>query len=461
MKTKKRNSILIFLVCFLLAACNSDSQPAGIREVDENSPTKLGENYNQSNDDTAIPKSEKHQGEKENQKVVETKTEDTETEKLQLYIKNMTLEEKVGQVFIVAFRKNNQDQPVRILEPEIKQQIQKYYPGGVILFNENIDTIPQTRKLISDMQSASKIPLFVAVDEEGGRVSRLNSSSKMHATKLPGNGVLGKTEDIGLAYQVGILLGRELSSLGFNMNFAPVADINTNPRNIVIGSRAFGSDPEKVGAMVHAVVKGLQQQNISAVLKHFPGHGDTELDTHQQAVVVNHHKKRLEQVEFVPFRKGIEAGADGVMTAHIQVPKITEQLLPATLSKEILTGILRKGLGHRYLIITDALEMGAIANYWTSGQAAVLAFKAGADILLMPASFEEAYLGLLSAVKSGEISEKRLDESVLRILQIKQKRKVLEMNSSDHSVNDPERILGNEQHQAIVKKILEKAAGKQ
>jgi beta-N-acetylhexosaminidase len=369
-------------------------------------------------------------------------------------LQTMTLEEKVGQLFIVAFRKDNIGRSLHHLNENTKQQIQNYKLGGVILFSENIDSIPQTVKLIEDMQNVAKTPMFISVDEEGGRVSRLGKSNKMHSTKLPSNKITGSANDPNLAYEVGKILGAELSTLGFNMNFAPVADINTNRQNPVIGDRAFGSNTYDVSLMVSKEVQGIQEHNICAVLKHFPGHGDTSLDTHLGQVVVNHDMRRLEQVEFVPFKSGIDAGADGVMAAHIMLPGITEESVPASLSKEILTDILRNKLNYNGLIITDSLEMKAISSYWTPSEAALKAFTAGADIILMPASLDKAYNSILDAVSSGEIPESRLDESVKRILDIKLKRKILERYKSGLNPDD---VLGSEEHLNIVKKIKEKA----
>ncbi|MFZ5985833.1 MAG: glycoside hydrolase family 3 protein [Bacillota bacterium] len=380
--------------------------------------------------------------------------EDKSSDIIAALINTMTLEEKVGQLFIAAFRKNIDGKPVHFLDGNTKSKIEKYHLGGVILFSENIDTIPQTTKLINDLQKASKVPMFIAVDEEGGRVSRIGKNARMHATWLPSSSVIGLTEDPGLAYEAGVVLGRELSSLGFNMNFAPVADVNTNPNNPVIGERSFGSHPEKVGLMVQEMVKGLQDQNVCSVLKHFPGHGDTSFDSHLGRVVIDHNMKRLRQIELVPFEKGIRAGADGVMSAHIVTPRITFEDLPATLSGKILTGLLRDELKHKKLIITDALEMKAISSYWTSSQAAVMAFKAGADIILMPASMDSAYDGILSAVESGDITEDRLNESVKRILEVKLERKILE---GRRDTLNPEEILGSEEHLRLVEKIIQKA----
>ncbi|MDQ2087119.1 beta-N-acetylhexosaminidase [Herbivorax sp. ANBcel31] len=340
-------------------------------------------------------------------------------------IKSMTLEEKIGQLFIAAFRKNEQGNNLYFLDEYTKRQIKEFKLGGVILFSENINTIDQTTNLIDNIQSVSNIPMFISVDEEGGRVSRIGSNSKMGITKLPSAQEIGETNNPDLAYQIGNKLGTELSSLGFNMNFAPVADVNTNPENPVIGDRAFGSNPQKVGIMVENIALGMQNQNVSAVLKHFPGHGDTSKDSHKGSVVIEHDIQRLHDIELVPFKKGISAGVDAIMTAHIIVPEVDSDKLPATLSKNILTDLLRKELEYDGLIITDALEMKAIKNHWNCSEASIMALKAGADILLMPDSLEEAYNSILNAVVDGYITEDRIDQSVRRILEVKHKRGIL------------------------------------
>jgi len=356
---------------------------------------------------------------------LEPTPEHSEVDVIDSLISSMTLGEKVGQLFIVAFRKDEKGNNVYEINEHIKNQIEEFKIGGVILFSENIDTIDQTSSLIESMQSASKIPLFISVDEEGGRVSRLGSNPKMGITKLPSAQKIGEANDPDFAYQLGNKLGSELYTLGFNMNFAPVADVNTNPKNPVIGDRAFGSDPQKVGIMVEQIVKGIQEQDISAVLKHFPGHGDASKDSHEGAVIMEHDIERLKNVELVPFRNGISAGADAIMTAHIILPKIDSDNLPATLSKKILTGLLREELNYDGLIITDALEMNAIKKHWSCDKASVMAFKAGADVLLMPDSLEKAYNGILNAVINGDITEDTIDKSLHRILKVKYKRGIL------------------------------------
>lgn len=337
----------------------------------------------------------------------------------------MSLEDKIGQLFIVAFRKDMQGNGIEELDKEIKMMIGKYNFGGIILFSENINSNAQTKKLIEDIQLISKVPSFIAIDEEGGKVSRLTHSPNMKATKLPGNGAIGKSGNTQNAYDTAKIIANELTELGFNLNFAPVADINTNPNNPVIGDRSFGSDPEMVAAMTAAMTRGFQENGVSATLKHFPGHGDTSFDTHTGAVSVSHDLERLRQVELIPFESGIQEGADAIMTAHIQVPNVTGDNVPSTFSHYMLTEILRKELGFKKLIITDSLEMKAITDYYTHEEAAVAAINAGADILLIPANIPKAYDALMEAIKKGEISEERINESVVRILRIKQERNII------------------------------------
>lgn len=375
----------------------------------------------------------------------------SETENIGIMLSGMTVEEKVGQLFTVSLRRLPSGADVKEMNSDIDTLISKYKVGGIILFSENIDTISQTSELIKNMQSASTIPLFISVDEEGGRISRISSNPKMHGTEIPTNQLIGKVNDLELTERIGNIIAQEISSLGFNMDFAPVADVNTNPKNPVIGDRAFGSNASQVSNMVAAEVKGIQGENVSAVIKHFPGHGDTATDTHTGSVTVNHDLNRLRRIEFKPFIGGINAGADGVMVSHIIVPKVGGAKIPSTFSKKIVTDILRNELGFKGLIITDALDMGAITKYYGSGTAAVKAFNAGVDILLMPYNINNAYNGILNAVNRGDISQERLNESVRRVLETKMYRKILD---GDDSVLDPEMILGSPEHKAVIQELL-------
>ena len=366
-------------------------------------------------------------------------------------INNLTIEQKIGQLFIIGLPAAN-GQHLKEINNETIELINTYSPGGFILFDGNFESIDQIVNLINDLQNTSLIPFFIATDEEGGRISRMANSVSLHATHFPEAEIIGNINDPYLAFKAGRVIGSELRSLGINMNFAPVADLNTNPENVVIGSRAYGSYPYETGYIINAIVRGLQYENVSSVIKHFPGHGDTQNDTHYETAIVNNSIERLESLEFIPFKMGIEAGAEGVMTAHIILASVLEEKLPATFSSYILKEQLRNKLNHNKLIITDAMNMGSISNNWSSGEASKLAFIAGADIILIPDSLEDSYNSILSAVISGEISETRINESVKRILYVKYIRNIL---NSTYPEADPESVLGCVNKLKVLREISE------
>ena len=345
------------------------------------------------------------------------------------YLDSMSLEEKVGQMFIIPPEKLDQEyrgttyngQKVKgtvAMSRSLGDGIKAYAPGGIILFSYNIIDPEQTTALLQELQKKSKLPLLIAVDEEGGLVSRISGKKSFGIPDLPdADEVSDETE----AYGRGIYIGSYMNRYGFNTNLAPVADVNSNPRNRVIGSRAFGKDPTMVGGLVVSEIKGLQETGTISTAKHFPGHGDTNGDTHHTTVYVTKTWSELLEGEIIPFRMAIDAGVDMIMVAHISAEKVTSDGLPASLSHEMITGKLRNELGFDGVVITDSMEMGAIADHYTSAEATVLAVQAGNDIVLMPDDYEEAYKGLLAAVKDGTIPESRIDESVLRILKLKEK----------------------------------------
>ncbi len=369
------------------------------------------------------------------------------------YIKKMTLEEKIGQLFILAIRRDKHGNFCRYFNSDIEDILYKYKPGGIVLFNENLYSISQLKRFILDIQNSSRIPMFIAIDEEGGKISRLNRNRNFHTTTIPSGRVIGRKNDAESAVIVGTIIGKELRSLGINMDFAPVADINTNPGNPVIGTRAYGSNPEIVSKISTAVTEGLQGENVCSVIKHFPGHGDTFSDPHKGTALVFHTLERLYRCEFLPFKAGIKKGVDGIMTAHILLPKITGNRIPATFSRYLLTDILRTKLKYEGLIITDSLTMKAVSNQWTSDKAALMAIEAGVDIILMPESPEKAYNAVLRAVRNGEISIKRIDASIIRILKAKLKRKIL---YPDKTEMDPEEILGCKEHKRNIAELFSK-----
>ncbi|QUH30982.1 glycoside hydrolase family 3 protein [Vallitalea guaymasensis] len=431
-----RYMCLVVVLVLLLAGCSTNDNNQNNDKAKEKEESII--------DDNEVNYNKNENGTTDNP----DKKEKTVDEKIEEMIDGMTLEEKIGQMFMIDADSLN-NAPVTVLDDFGREVMKKYNLGGVIFFKNNINTIPQTEKLISDIQETSSIPLFISVDEEGGLVSRIAKNPNMHATVLPNNKVIGDTGNTENAYKIGQILGREISSLGFNMDFAPVADINTNPDNTVIGVRSYGSDEQLVGDMVYNCVKGLQDENVSAVVKHFPGHGDTTNDTHLGSVVTNHNIERLREIEFVPFKKGIEADVDGVMIAHIKAPQIDETNTEASLSKKIVTDILRNELGYDGLAITDALNMGAIVNEYGTKEACIKAVEAGIDILLMPVPFEEGYSGVLESVISKTISEERIDESVRRILEVKFKRDLFNQDNTKNA----EEILGSKENLDLLESI--------
>lgn len=342
----------------------------------------------------------------------------------------MSLREKVGQLFIVrpeALAENSNAETASAtdrVDDAVISRIEEYPVGGIALFSRNITSAEQLPMFISDLQSSSKYPLFIAVDEEGGRVARIANSDFFNVASYKSMEDIGKSGDASKAEEVGRQIGSYLKELGFNLDFAPVADTNTNPQNIVIGDRSYGSDPALVARMVSAQLDGMHDSGIMGTLKHFPGHGDTKDDTHSGYVSIEKTWDELKECELVPFITALPK-ADMVMVSHITAVNVTSDKLPTSMSETMITGKLRNELGYDGVIITDAMAMGAVADNYTSAEAAVTAVKAGVDIVLMPQNLDEAFNGVMNAVTDGEISMERLDESVLRILKMKAKYKLI------------------------------------
>jgi beta-N-acetylhexosaminidase len=356
-------------------------------------------------------------------------------------MEDMTLEEKVGQLFVVNLEqldasKGDYYEHQKITKA-MKESLSKYPVGGVILFSRNIHKRKQTKELIRKLQKNSKTSLFVSVDEEGGDVARVGNNPDMKTTSFPTMEEIGSTQDGDYVYEMASTIGEQIGELGFNVDFAPVADVKTSELNQEIGSRSFGDDPEKVAKFVSAYVKGLESKDICATLKHFPGQGSASGDTHQGSVDIDSSIASLRKTDFVPFESGIEAGADFIMVSHISVSKVTETSEPASMSKLVMTTILREELDYKGLIITDAFDMASITKYYSAGEAATGAFEAGADIILMPQDLPEAYNAILDKVKSGDISEKRLNDTVQRILQLKYQKGIMSLTDTTKVSNSP------------------------
>lgn len=339
---------------------------------------------------------------------------------------DMTDGEKVGQLFFVrpdaldpaqspAAADDSSAPGVKQFTAEIAGMLTRYNVGGVVIFEKNLTSPEQLAGLIGDMQAASKTPLLFAVDEEGGTVSRLGRHPDFPLPWFPSAAEVGAKGDAGAAETMGRTVGEYLAMYGFAMDFAPVADVRTNPDNTVIGDRAFSSDPRAVCTMTDAVARGLLSRGIIPVYKHFPGHGDTDEDSHLGLAVTERTAEELRACEWLPYTENDLTGC-AVMVGHIAAPALTGDMTPASLSKTMVTGYLRGELGFDGLVITDSLSMNGITNAWSPGRAAVMALEAGCDVLLMPADLREAYDAVLEAVRSGEIPTARLDESVRRIL---------------------------------------------
>lgn len=330
-------------------------------------------------------------------------------------IDQMTLAEKVGQLLVVGVDGT-------AFSNEMDNLIRNYHVGGVILMGKNVSTTADMLQLINRIKQANgsnKNPLFLAVDEEGGRVSRLPAG----ISKLPSSAQIGKQNDEALNYRAGTYLAEVLHEFGYNMNFAPVLDVNSNPRNPVIGDRSLGTNPEKVAKLGISTMLGMMDNGMIPVVKHFPGHGDTIVDSHKALPKVEVTLDRLRNVELVPFQRAIDEGADAVMVAHILFPAL-DPVYPSSLSNDVITGLLRNDMQFDGVIITDDLTMKAITNDYTVPEAAVQTFIAGSDLLLMVNDYESQIAtvnALLAAIETGEISEERLNESVKRILTLKEK----------------------------------------
>lgn len=351
--------------------------------------------------------------------VPETETEEVDwlDEMVNACIAEMPLEDKVAGLFVITPEELTGVRTAVKAGDGTKEALGKYAVGGLIYFSKNIQSEAQLTEMLANTVLFSKYPLFLAVDEEGGKVSRV-ADSNITVDKVGTMAEIGAGGDAQSAYEAGATIGAYLKRLGFNLDFAPVADVLTNPDNQTIGDRSFGTDGELVAQMVPSFVTGLEEEKVSSCLKHFPGLGDTTEDTHDGMAVTERTLEEFQAVEFPVFKAGIDAGADFVMVSHVSVPSLTGDNTPASLSGAVI-GILRNDLGFNGIVITDALNMTAITDYYTADEAAIKAIQSGADMLLMPENFETAYEGLLQAVQNGTISEERINESLRRIYRVK------------------------------------------
>lgn len=338
-------------------------------------------------------------------------------------LESMTLEEKVCQLFMITPEALTGVGTVVQAGTSTKNAIDQYPVGGLIYFSQNLQDPGQTRTMLANTQQYAKertgFPIFLSVDEEGGQVARVGSNPAFGVEKIGNMSDVGSRGDTQEAYEVGSTIGAYLSDLGFNMDAAPDTDVLTNPDNQVVKYRSFSSDPQLVTEMAASELRGLNEQGIIGMYKHFPGHGGTTDDSHEGYAYVDDTLEELKSGAFVPFQDGIDNGIQVIMVSHISCPNVTGDNTPATLSKMMITDILRNDMGFDGMVITDAMNMGAITAQYSSSEAAVAALNAGVDMLLMPEDFQSAYQGVLGAVKDGTVSEERIDESVRRILELK------------------------------------------
>jgi len=382
-------------------------------------------------------------------------------------IDQMTLREKVGQMFVPYVYGASADTTApadvganRALYgvDDAEQLIEKYRAGGIIYFawSNNVNNPRQISGLSNGLQRAamdqpSGVPLLISADQEQGVVVRVDEPG----TQFPGAMALGATRNTESARKAAAITGRELRASGINQNFAPVVDVNVNAQNPVIGVRSFGSNPSLVANMVGAQVRGFQQgANISATAKHFPGHGDTVVDSHYGLPVITHNRSKLKRTDLLPFRAAIGSDVDAIMSAHIVVPALDDSGRPATLSRPILTGLLRDEMGYDGLILTDSLSMEGVRQQFGDDRVPIEAIRAGADVMLMPPNMDLAYGSILEAVRGGKISERRINESVYRILEVKQKRGLFENPYVNEDAADS--TVGTPQNRAAASAIADK-----
>ena len=357
---------------------------------------------------------------------------------------------KAGQRLMVGFQGHE-------ASADVKKMIHDYGAGSVILFARNVASPEQVAELVRELQAEARdagqeLPLLVAVDQEGGRVARMRAPW----TVWPPMRAVGRQGSEDVARKVGEALAAELHACGIRLDFAPIVDVDTNPKNPIIGDRSFGSDPDLVGRLGAAMIRGLQDSGMAACAKHFPGHGDTDVDSHLELPAIEHSRARLEEVELPPFRKAIEAGVASIMTAHVVVRELDDSV-PATLSPRVIDGLLRRELKYDGVIVSDDLEMKAVAKHWAPGPSAVLAAQAGCDLLPVCATHDMqvgALEGLVKAVESGEIAWKAMDAACARIRRLKE-RFVLPWRDPDPKA--ARAAAGAEERVALARSIAEPA----
>ncbi len=427
-KRRRRNQLISYILAAVILVGAGAGAFAGIRHLmgsweERTLEAQASESAQVSQEtgqelESAVPR------ESQGAESAQTETEDIPTpeelleELVDSCVANMSLEDKVAGLFIVTPEQLTGVGTAIQAGDGTREALARYPVGGLVYFAKNIKSGEQLKEMLANTAGYSKYPLFLGVDEEGGKVARL--ADGLNLENVGPMADVGAGGDPQAAYEAGAFIASYLKEYGFNLDFAPVADVLTNPDNRVIGDRAFGSDPSLTAQMVAGAVKGFQENEISACVKHFPGHGDTAGDSHNGTVTTGRTLEEMQAAEFLPFSAGIEAGVDMVMVGHISAPNLTGgDSLPASMNEKIITDILRTQLGYRGVVITDAMNMAAVSEYYAADEAAVKALKAGADMILMPEDFVTAYEGVVAAVRDGTIDERRIDDSLKRVYRVK------------------------------------------
>ena len=424
LKIKLLFGISFFLLCVILLTVFGQKKSIGRDETTgQNLEMEIKTDSEKVPDSELVTESEDFFIEETEENLAEAETDTT----IEDILENMTLEEKIAQMFIITPEALTGYGTVTSAGGATKEALEKYPVGGLIYFAKNIQSKEQVIEMTGIQQQYSLerigLPLFISVDEEGGSVARVANESPISVKHFSDMASIAADPNaLSLAGELGDEIGSYLKELGFNLDFAPVADVLTNPDNTVVKRRSFGTDAVKTAELAAEVSKHLEGQGVYSCLKHFPGHGATAGDSHKGFSYTDKTLDKLREAELIPFYEGIASGVSFVMVGHISAPNITGDDMPATLSKILVTDVLRKEMQFDGIIITDAMNMGAICSLYSSREAAKLAVSAGIDMILMPADFKAAYEGLLEAVKEGAIDEERIDESVRRIVEKKLKK---------------------------------------
>lgn len=436
-RRRKQNNIIVISICLtaviliiaILASYLIFRQTIKVdgdielRETQESDEEQGSLNFEKSSkENNAVPSSEKP--ERRDSILVGMSDDGVQTNESEILpTEDMTIEDKVAQLFVVTPESLTNIDGVTSAGELTRAAINKIPVGGLVYFSGNIVSEEQCSEMVSNVQQFSidriGLPMLTCIDEEGGTVARISGRGIANVPDIPSMYYIGEKGDPYAAYSVGDQIGSYLSRFGINVDFAPIADIFSNESNTVIGERAFGNTPDLVAQMVCNMIVGLKRHNVCCTLKHFPGHGDTMADSHYGEVYSYKSLEDLRKFEFVPFEAGIKAGADLVMVGHISLPNVIEDNTPSSLSYTMITEILRNELGFDGVVITDALNMRAISDNYSSGDAAVRAIEAGADMILMPEDFSSAYTSVLDAVRKGIISSDRINQSIDRIIRLK------------------------------------------